>query len=124
MRLKPLSRPLTPWAWALVLALLWLTGWGQVHKVLHPQASMVSAVATSTAAAAHDHGALGRHVGHEAGGQLCLLLDHLAEGSAPAQGLVLLPAGLPTAQPLETAVWRAAQAAARLFDAQGPPFLA
>ena len=103
---------------ALVLALLLLTGWGQVHRVLHPAAAPVF---TAAAQADADKAPL---VGHEEGGGLCQLLDHLSQGSAPVPALATL-AAMPL--PLLQATWTPRSrhgVALAPFEARGPPHLA
>ncbi len=107
---------------ALVLALLLLTGWGQVHRVLHPAAAspMFTAAAQTTEADA----APALSAGHHEGGGLCQLLDHLSQGAAPVAVVASLAAmPLPTLQ----AAWvPRSRHAVHLapFEARGPPHLA
>ena len=120
MTLNTLRRPQKPWALALALALLLLTGWGQVHRVLHPAATTATVLADSRSG--QDQAAL--HVGHESAGGLCLLLDHLADGTAVLHSPLLALASSPL-QVLP--VQRTAQSGAvqaRPFDARGPPVFA
>ena len=108
-----------PWALALVLALLLLTGWGQVHRVLHPGAPFP--VLSATADAQVHQAPQG---GHEEGSGLCQLLDHLSQGSAPVS--VLSPVAvmpLPQVQTAWTPRWRHVLVLAP-FEARGPPHLA
>ncbi len=113
-----------PLALVLAMALLLLVGWGQVHRVLHPAGTAVSAPLSAPGAGhAHHHDAE-RHLGHAAGGALCLLADHLADGVAAMQPPGLPMASRPSAclpQPGQSPV---AAAQARPFDARGPPSLA
>ncbi len=99
---------------ALLVALLWSVGWGQVHRVLHPGAS------TSLAAPA-DSETAAPGLAHEDGSGLCQLLDHLSDGAGPVQTL-----GAPAfAQPpSENPCLHLAPLhllALRGFDARGPP---
>jgi hypothetical protein len=101
---------------ALVLALLVLTGWGQVHRALH-------AVTQDAAVAAQQHAGV-HAAGHDAGSSLCALLDHLSLGAAATRVAVLppvwrWPTGLARQAPASVQ-W--VQTAA--FDARGPPLLA
>jgi len=118
---------------ALVLALLLLGGWGQVHRALHPPSTAAAVLESASAPAqgmgqgseqCSQHSHAGHSLGHESGGSLCLLLDHLAAGTALASTLPLpaafaVSAGLPLpasqAAPLE---------APRPFHARAPPPLA
>jgi len=110
------------WAALLVLAVLWLTLWGQWHRTLHPQAwgPRLLGQQADTAVLAASHLAPS-HLGHDEGSGLCHLLDHLGDGAslpslpwlslgsaAPAHGLVLAAGTLAWAQP-------------RLCDARAPP---
>ena len=100
---------------ALVLALLLLAGWGQVHRVLHPGVVAVQA----SMADAQAHKALPG--GHEEGGSLCQLLDHLSHGDAPVPAVAALAAmPLPPASPVWTPLRRHASVPAP-FEARGPP---
>ena len=120
MIFNALRQPQKPWALVLALALLLLTGWGQVHRVLHPAATVASVLADSRSG--HDQAAL--HVGHESGGGLCLLLDHLADGTAPLAWPLLALASSPVrVLPVQRAV-PSGVAQARPFDARGPPVFA
>lgn len=120
MNLHSLRRPQKPWALCLVLALLLLTGWGQVHRVMHPGAT----AATVLADAHHGHGQPALHAGHEAGGGLCLLLDHLADGTATLPPLLLVTACPAVPALPEPRAQGALAAEARPFDARGPPVFA
>jgi len=113
------------WALALTLALLLVSGWGQVHRVLHPgatAASLLASVSYGGQPAAHPHAEHG--LGHEAGGSLCLLFDHLADGTAfTSTPLLSVADGPPASLPYASMAadpgphWRP-------FDARGPPALA
>ena len=102
-----------------MLALLLLTGWGQVHRVLHPGAAFPGLSATADAQV---HKALA--AGHEEGSGLCHLLDHLSQGSAPVSvwstAAVML---LPQLQTAWAPRWRHVLVLAP-FEARGPPPLA
>ena len=105
---------------ALLLALLLLTGWGQVHRVLH------SGTAVSVLQAQAEGVPLGQvHLaGHEEGGSLCQLLDHLSQGAAPVSA-PSTPAVLPL--PCMPASWAALERYALVlspFEARGPPHFA
>ena len=103
---------------ALVLALLLLTGWGQVHRVLHPGAAPVF---TAAAQADADKAP---PVGHEEGGGLCQLLDHLSQGSGPVPVLATMAAiPLPPLQATRTPRSRHGVDLAP-FEARGPPHFA
>ena len=120
MNFSRLRQHRQPWAIALVLALLLLTGWGQVHRVLHAG----SAVPVLQAQADGAQTGNVHLAGHEEGGSLCQLLDHLSQGSAPvsAQGT---PAVLPL--PLMQTAWANLERHALVlspFEARGPPHLA
>jgi hypothetical protein len=110
---------------ALVLALLLLTGWGQVHRVLHPATAVPVLAAAADAAKTPDAGtAKAPLAGHEEGSGLCQLLDHLSQGSAPAPVLAAL-AAMPL--PLLQATWTPRSrhgVALAPFEARGPPHLA
>ena len=108
-----------PWAIALVLALLWLTGWGQVHRVLH-----LGNAAPALVQLADTAGGKAAIAGHEDGGSLCQLLDHLSHGdsSTPAPLTWLAPA-LPQDQPPQ-AVCAQPVLTPAAFQARGPPHLA
>lgn len=113
-------------ALAMALALLLLSGWGQVHRVQHPVATAASVLDIGVHAAAPEAGHADADHGleHEAGGSLCLLFDHLADGTAftstsqaplasgPSVLLSLPDFRVATLQQL------------RPFDARGPPPLA
>ncbi len=104
---------------ALVLALLLLTGWGQVHRVLHPAAAAPVLAAAAQADAGHVPS-----VGHEEGSGLCQLLDHLSQGSAPVPALATLAAmPLPPLPAAWTPRLRHGVDPAP-FEARGPPHLA
>lgn len=121
----PHSRP--SWALALALALLLLTGWGQVHRVLHPgvtAAHVLSEAAASAQTSYSAHLQAPVHLGHEAEGGLCLLLDHLADGSVPLASPVLPMAGPPPASVPGPLVLSLPAASPRPFHARGPPLLA
>ena len=120
MNFSRLRQHRQPWAIALVLALLLLTGWGQVHRVLH------TGSAVQIGQSQPDAPQLGKvHLaGHEEGSSLCQLLDHLSQGSAPVSVpdiLAVLPLSLVPAlwAPLE---WHALVLSP--FEARGPPHLA
>ena len=102
-----------------MLALLLLTGWGQVHRVLHPGALLPGPGATADA---QFHKA--PPVGHEEGSGLCQLLDHLSQGSAPVSvpaTLAVMP--LPQASIAWTPRWRHGPVLAP-FQARAPPHFA
>ena len=101
---------------ALVLALLWSLGWGQVHRVLHPGAQLLSVADPSAKAVAPD-------LGDEHGSGLCKLLDHLTHGAGPVTALGLLPKGESAAATPFALTPRAPVALTRSFDARGPPRL-
>ena len=125
-----LRRPRLPWALALGLALLLLSGWGQVHRVLHPGVTAVHVLsqspstAHSTANSTSGSPLAAVHLGHEAEGGLCLLLDHLAEGSAALLSPVLALAGAAPATLPQSFIPAVRTAQPRPFDARGPPRLA
>lgn len=100
------------WAGLLVLAVLWLTLWGQLHRTLHP-AALGQQVEPEVFAASH--------LGHDEGGGLCHLLDHLSDSAGP---LALAALALATAEPAALPALRAstlALAQPRLCDARAPP---
>ena len=99
---------------ALVLALLLLTGWGQVHRALHPGALALTVADAGGKAASPG-------LADEDGSGLCQLLDHLSHGAGPAQTLWLtFAAALPAiAQAMHFAGRYAVLR--RGFDARGPP---
>ena len=120
MNFSSLRQHRQPWAIALVLALLLLTGWGQVHRVLHTGSALPVFQAQADGVQA-DKAHL---AGHEEGSSLCQLLDHLSQGSAPVSApdiLAVLPLSLMPAlwAPLE---WHALVLSP--FEARGPPHLA
>ena len=118
MNFSRLRQHRQPRALALVLALLLLTGWGQVHRVLHPAAAPVF-----TAAAQTDDGQV-PHASHAEGSGLCQLLDHLSQGAAPVPALATLAAmPLPPLQAIWTPCSRHGVDLA-LFEARGPPHFA
>ena len=109
-----------PWVIALVLALLLLTGWGQVHRVLH------TGIALPLFQAQADGVQTGKaHLAsHEEGSSLCQLLDHLSQGSVPVSA-PSTSAVLPL--PLMQAAWATLERQALVlspFEARGPPHLA
>lgn len=114
---------------SLVLALLLLGGWGQVHRALHPASTAAAVLASGSAPVqaseqGSHHSHAGHPLGHESGGNLCVLLDHLADGAALTAALTQPPAFLPsTGLPL-SAGQAAPLAAPRPFDARAPPPLA
>ena len=115
----PRFRPAPP-AWigvlALVLALLWSLGWGQVHRVLHPGAQVLSVADPSAQAVAPD-------LGDEDGSGLCKLLDHLTHGAGPVTVLAVFPKAEPPAATPAALAPRGPVALTRSFDARGPPRL-
>lgn len=126
MHFSQLRQAAPRWALGLALALLLLTGWGQVHRVIHPGVSAAAVLASAgaqAAAPAQDEGPT-LHAGHAAGDSRCLLLDHLAEGAAPLQ----TPLRSIADQPAAPMPWLDRPAvsllAGRPFDARGPPPLA
>jgi len=131
VNLHSLRRSRHAWALALVLAVLLLASWGQVHRVLHPQTAAVSAQPAALSSGhgaghghAHDaHGALGA-LGHAAGGSLCVLFDHLADGTATLQVPHLPLFSRPSACPPQPVHRSLAAVHTRPFDARGPPPLA
>ena len=120
MNFSRLRQHRQPWAIALVLALLLLTGWGQLHRVLHTgSAVQVVQMQADGVQTGKVHLA-----GHEEGGSLCQLLDHLSQGSAPVSAL-----GSPAVPPLPLmqAAWAPVERHALVlshFEARGPPHLA
>lgn len=110
----------------MALALLLLSGWGQVHRVQHPGATAASVLAPGGPAAESvaEHAHAGHSLGHEAGGSLCLLLDHLADGTALTSAPQLPPASGPSALLPQPDFLAATQQGLRPFDARGPPSLA
>ena len=108
---------------ALVLALLLLTGWGQVHRVLHTGSAVQVVPVLQQQADGVQTGKV-HLAGHEEGGSLCQLLDHLSQGSAPVSA-PSTPAVLPL--PLLQAAWAPLERHALVlspFEARGPPHLA
>lgn len=99
---------------ALVLALLWSLGWGQVHRVLHPGVQLLSVADASGKAAVPD-------LGDEDGSGLCKLLDHLTQGAGPVTVAALQQQTEPPATTPSAPTQRATFASARSFDARGPP---
>lgn len=123
MNFSRLRQHRQPWAIALVLALLLLTGWGQVHRVLH-MGGAVPVVPVLQQQADGVQAGKAHLASHEEGSSLCQLLDHLSQGSAPvsAQGT---PAVLPL--PLMQTAWANLERHALVlsaFEARGPPHLA
>jgi len=110
----------------MALALLLLSGWGQVHRVQHPGATAASVLALGGPAAESvaEHAHAGHSLGHEAGGSLCLLFDHLADGTAFTSTPQPPLASGPSAQLSLPDVQAATQQRLRPFDARGPPPLA
>lgn len=100
------------WALVLVLAVLWLTLWGQWHRAWHPVALGQQAQAEVLAAS---------HLGHDEGSGLCHLLDHLSDGAGlPTLHWLSMGAATPTpawAMAAGVVVW----AQLRLCDARAPP---
>mgnify|MGYP006933439175 CR=1 FL=1 len=100
------------WAGLLVLAVLWLTLWGQLHRTLHP-AELGQQTEPEVFAALH--------LGHDEGTGLCHLLDHLSDGSGPLT-LPWLPLFSAAPTPwLVASSQRLALAQPRLCDARAPP---
>lgn len=100
------------WAAVLVLAVLWLTLWGQLHRTLHPLALGQQAQPEVLAAS---------HLGHDEGSGLCHLLDHLGDGTGlPSLPGLSLGAAAPT-RALALAASTLAWAWPRLCDARAPP---
>lgn len=130
MNLHSLRRSRRPWALALVLAVLLLASWGQMHRVLHPQTSAVSALPAAPGSGhGHGHGHGHLHdahtpLGHPAGGGLCVLFDHLADGNAALQVPSLPSLSRPPACLLQPVHLSLAAVHAKPFDARGPPPLA
>lgn len=110
----------------MALALLLLSGWGQVHRVQHPSATAASVLAlgVSAADAAAEHAHTDHGLEHEAGGSLCLLFDHLADGTAFASTPQLSLASKPLALLSQPDVLADTPQRLRPFDARGPPSLA
>lgn len=99
---------------ALVLALLWSVGWGQVHRVLHPGSpSYTIADASGKAVVAE--------LGDEHGSSLCQLLDHLTHGAGPATIMAMFLADCPAQSPNGRAPAQERLTTRRSFDARGPP---
>jgi len=101
---------------ALLVALLWAVGWGQVHRVLHPGAG-------TSVAARSDAQAAAPGLAHEDGSSLCQLLDHLSDGAGPVQTVAAPALAPPPSEkprlhlaPLYLLAWRG-------FDPRGPPTL-
>lgn len=117
-----LRHPRRLWALVLALALLLLSAWGQVHRVLHPGVSSVSALAgLAVSAHTHDHHDQVHGLGHDSSGSLCLLLDHLADGPSVTVAPQPFLTGKPTAElPRPTAVV-VTSGTLRSFDARAPP---
>ena len=137
----PLNSPSSPWTrpsrlrlWvgALVLALLFVTTLGQVHRVIHApglaapsvHADVLAPVAahqTAThAGGQHGHGWLDALFGAHSDAE-CRLYDQLSGHAVmPGVPLLILPLELPTVQFLGRAGDFVARWAA-LFDARGPP---
>ena len=110
------------WAIALVLVMLWLGSWGQVHRVLH--AGAVTVAAPVAAEASWQTSLQAGLASHEEGGSLCQLLDHLSQGSAPVPALATLPA-MPLPPLLATWTPRSRHGVDLApFEARGPPHLA
>ncbi len=110
------------WAIALVLVMLWLGSWGQVHRVLH--AGAVTVAAPVAAEASWQTSLQAGLASHEEGGSLCQLLDHLSHGAALGSvgslvAAVPAPVGPP---PAPVRAWR--PSAPAVFEARGPPSLA
>ena len=120
MNFSRLRQQRQPWAIALVLALLLLTGWGQLHRVLHTgSAAQVVQPQVDGLQTGKVHLA-----GHEEGGSLCQLLDHLSQGSTPVSA-----PSTPAVQPLSCMLvsWASLERHALVlspFEARGPPHLA
>ena len=100
------------WSGLLVLAVLWLTLWGQLHRTLHPAELGQQAEPEVFAAA---------HLGHDEGTGLCHLLDHLSDGAGPLAlvALVLPAAAPPQLRPL--AVSTLTLSAPPWGEARAPP---
>ena len=96
----------------LVLAVLWLTLWGQLHRTLHPAELGQQAEPEVFAAA---------HLGHDEGTGLCHLLDHLSDGAGPL-ALPWLPllSSAPTPGLVASSIMLA-RSQPRLCDARAPP---
>ena len=115
------------WAAVLVLAVLWLTLWGQWHRTLHPQAwgprLLGQQADTAVLAASHlvpSH-LVPSQLGHDEGSGLCHLLDHLGDGTGlPSLPGLSLGAAAPT-RALALAASTLAWAWPRLCDARAPP---
>jgi hypothetical protein len=99
---------------ALLVALLWSVGWGQVHRVLHPGAG------TSLAAPA-DSQTAAPGMAHEDGSGLCQLLDHLSDGAGPVQAVATLALAQPPSEKPRPHLAPVHLLALRGFDARGPP---
>jgi hypothetical protein len=101
-------------ALALLVALLWSVGWGQVHRVLHPGAG------TSLAAGA-DSQTAAPGLAHEDGSGLCQLLDHLSDGAVPVQAVATPALAQPPSEKPRLNLAPLHLLALRGFDARGPP---
>ncbi len=99
---------------ALLVALLWSVGWGQVHRVLHPGAG------TSLAAPA-DSQTAAPGLAHEDGSVLCQLLDHLSDSAGPVQAVAIPALAQPPAETPRPHLAPLHLLALRSFDARGPP---
>lgn len=122
MNFSSFHRHRQAWAFALVLVMLWLGGWGQVHRVLHAGAAAV--VQPEATEASWQASLQAGMASHEDGGGLCQLLDHLSHGAALGSAggdLAVAPPPLgPAPAPVRTG--RAVDPA--VFEARGPPRLA
>jgi len=103
-------------AWLLGLSLLLCSVWGQWHRVAH-ESLFPETLAAAPSDAGHDHS------GHEAGGALCQVLDHLAHADSlsstpPAAALPALVRVAPAA----VAASQVIASAHRHFQARAPPF--
>ncbi len=108
-----------------MLALLLLSAWGQLHRVLHAGPAPAAAALAQAGKAEAPHTTAFEAVGgHEEGSSLCQLLDQLSQGAG------LLPALVPAlaqAEPPAPPGLRATRAPGmpwRAFAARGPPQLA
>lgn len=109
-----------------MLAVLLLASWGQMHRVLHAETAAVSALPAAPGSGhghGHPHDAHGA-LGHAAGGGLCVLFDHLADGNAALQVPSLPSLSRPPACLLQPVHLSLAAVHAKPFDARGPPPLA
>lgn len=119
-RAAPRGRSRAPWwLWSLVVALLGVATFGQVHRIAHADAAsagLTASAATEPRGHGHDHG-----FGHDEGSAECRLYDQLSQGDQVPAPAVWLPMPAVAAIATPAAPGGITTAAPRAAQARGPP---